>query len=316
MGNTLSYKRAIEQCHDRIESYIHSTPVLHSRLIDQKAGCEIYFKCENLQKMGAFKMRGALNAILALDEEERNRGVVTHSSGNFAQAVALSAKLLGIDATIVMPDNAPAVKKAAVLDYGASVIECESTIEAREANTNQIVKSQGKKALHPSNDIDVIIGNATASYELLLEQPDLDILICPVGGGGLLAGTALSAENFGKSCITIGAEPMAADDAYHSLQTGIIQRPMNPITIADGLRTHLGDVNFPIIQQYVDQIIRVEEEEIIAAMRFVWERMKIIVEASSAVAVAAIFKEPTLFQSKKVGCIISGGNVDLGKLVF
>ncbi len=310
------FSNDIVQCYDRIKSYIHRTPVLQSRLVNERAGCSIFFKCENMQRMGAFKMRGAANAILSLSEDERKRGVVTHSSGNFAQAVALSALVLGIDATIVMPSNAPAVKKAAVADYGAQIIECEPTIEAREAATQKVVDAHGKKALHPSNAIEVITGNATAAYELLADYPDLDIVISPVGGGGLLAGTAMAGASFSDTCQVIGAEPMQADDAYQSLKAGHIIKYDKVDTIADGLRTYLGDVNFPIIQSHVQEIIRVEESEIIDAMKFVWERMKIIIEASSAVPVAAIFKKPEIFTGKKVGLIISGGNVDLGALPF
>lgn len=300
----------------RIESYIHRTPVLTSTKINEIAGASIYFKCENFQKMGAFKMRGAINAVLQLTDEQRSKGVVTHSSGNFAQAVSLSAKLLGIDAQIVMPSTAPKVKQEAVAGYGGKITISEPTLEAREAAAQKIIDETGATFLHPSNDMDVIMGNSTAGKELLEEEPELDILMSPIGGGGLIAGTALSARYLGNNCITIGGEPMLVDDAYRSLKSGKIETNNTIDTIADGLRTTLGDINFPIIRKYVTDIIRVEEEEIIAAMRLIWERMKIIIEPSCAVPFAAVLKEPETFKNKKVGIIITGGNVDLGKLPF
>lgn len=310
------YKEDLLDCHARIQPYIHKTPVLSSSTISTMAGADIYFKCENFQKMGAFKMRGATNAILQLPPEQRAKGVVTHSSGNMAQAVSLAAKSLGIPAYIVMPDNAPAVKKAAVKGYGGEVTECFPSIEVRQATADKIIAETGAAFLHPSNDLSVIIGQGTAAMELLEEQPYLDYICTPVGGGGLLAGAALAAHNFGHNCKTVAGEPRAADDAYLSLKAGKIIKNTKADTIADGLRTHLGDINFPIIQKYVDEIIRVEEAEIIVAMRLIWERMKIIVEPSCAVPLAAIFLKPEKFKGKKVGVIISGGNVDLGNLPF
>jgi len=300
----------------RIKEYIHNTPVMSSQTINRISGAQIYFKGENFQKMGAFKMRGAINAILNLSEEERKRGVVTHSSGNFAQAVSLSAKLLGIKASIVMPSSAPQVKQEAVAGYGGVITISEPTLEARQAAADKIIKETGATFLHPSNDLNVILGNSTAAQELLHEQSDLDILMTPIGGGGLIAGTALAAKYLGNNCITIGAEPMLVDDAYRSLKSGKIEGNTRIDTVADGLRTTLGDINFPIIQEHVKEIIRVEEEEIIAAMRMIWERMKIIIEPSCAVPFAAVLKEPEKFKGKKVGIIISGGNVDLAKLPF
>ena len=300
----------------RIAPYVHHTPVFRSATIDGLTGAKILFKSEQLQRMGAFKMRGATNAILCLSEEQRAKGVVTHSSGNFGQAVALAAKSLGVKAHIVMPENAPSVKREAVADYGGRIQLCAPTLKAREAATQAIVEQLGATALHPSNAMDVILGNATASMELLADYPGTEILIAPVGGGGLIAGTALAAHHFGDDCITIGAEPEAVDDAFRSLKSGQIETNQTTQTIADGLKTQLGDQNFPIIEQLVDRIITVSEAEIVFAMRLLWERCKLVVEPSSAVALAAVLKEPELFKSKTVGLILSGGNVDLSNLPF
>lgn len=300
----------------RVAPHIHKTPVLQSQLLNVISGTEIFFKCENFQRMGAFKMRGATNAILQLTDEERKRGVVTHSSGNFAQAVALAAKSLGVKATIVMPKNAPQVKQNAVLGYNGIITECESTIEAREAASAKIVTETGATFIHPSNDLDVILGNATSGMELLEEHPDLDVIFTPVGGGGLIAGTALAGYFFGRNCEIIGGEPLAVDDAYRSLQSGKIENNASANTIADGLRTHLGDINFPIIQKHVKKIVRVEESEIINALQLIYERMKIVIEPSSAVAFAALLKDKDNWKGKKIGIILSGGNVDLTKLPF
>ncbi len=306
----------LNMTYDRIGPHIHRTPVLSSRGIDKIAGTELHFKCENFQRGGAYKMRGAVNAILQLTDLQKNKGVVTHSSGNFAQALSLAAKRIGIKAYIVMPSTAPKVKKDAVLEYGGNVIECEPTLEARNAASRKIEMGTGATFIHPSNDEHVILGQGTACMELLEDCPNLNVVVAPVGGGGLLAGTALAAFYFGKECKVIGAEPIEADDAYRSLQSGKIESNETANTIADGLRTQLGDKNFPIIQKYVDGIIRVTEAEIVAAMRLVWERMKIIIEPSSAVALAAVLTEKDKFQNKKVGIIISGGNVDLQNLPF
>jgi threonine dehydratase len=261
-------------------------------------------------------MRGATNAVLQLSDKQKNKGVVTHSSGNFAQALALAAKRIGIKAYIVMPTTAPQVKKNAVLEYGGEIIECEPTLKAREAASRKIEIEKDATFIHPSNDEQVILGQGTACMELLEDYPDLDFVVVPIGGGGLIAGTALAAFYFGNDCKVIGAEPFEADDAYRSLQSGTIESNDSANTIADGLRTQLGDKNFPIIQKYVDRIIRVTESEIVEAMRLVWERMKIIIEPSSAVALAAILTEKENFFNKKVGIIISGGNVDLQNLPF
>ncbi|ALJ00144.1 pyridoxal-phosphate dependent enzyme [Rufibacter tibetensis] len=301
---------------ERIAPYIHRTPVLTSRLLNEIAGADLYFKCENFQRMGAFKMRGAMNAVLQLSEEQKARGVVTHSSGNFAQALALAAQSIGVKAYIVMPENAPQVKKDAVKGYGGQIVECASTPIAREEVAEQVQKETGAYFIHPSNDREVILGQGTAALELLEDQPELTYIFSPVGGGGLIGGTALAAHYFERNCKVIGGEPFEADDAYRSLLSGQIESNDSTNTLADGLRTQLGDINFPIIQQYVDKIIRVEETEITSAMRLIWERMKIIVEPSSAVALAALLREKEEFAGQKIGVILSGGNIDVSKLPF
>lgn len=299
----------------RINNFIHKTPVLSSKNINEIAGCSVYFKCENFQKMGAFKMRGASNAILKLTNEQQQNGVITHSSGNFGQAVALSAKLCNIKATIIMPSNAPAVKKEAVKGYGATIIECKPTLEAREATANAIVKSTGATFLHPYNCYNVIAGNSTATIELLEQKNQLDSIIAPIGGGGLISGTALACNYFSNVKV-YGAEPKGADDAFRSFKEGKIIPMDNPNTIADGLRTSLGDKGFDIIMKHVSDIFTCEESEIIEAMKLIWERMKIIIEPSCAVPLAVLLKNKDHFKSQKVGIIITGGNVDLSKLPF
>ncbi len=309
-------KQTLIQVHDRVKPFIHNTPVLSSEQINEICGCSVVFKCENFQKMGAFKMRGATNAILNLSEEQRKKGVVTHSSGNFAQALSLAARKIGTQAYIIMPKNAPEVKKDAVRGYDGNIIESNSTPIAREELAEKVRIEKGLTFIHPSNDDDVIHGQGTAAIELLEAYPDLDYIFVPVGGGGLIAGSVLAAKYFSNSCKVIGGEPMNVDDAYRSLKSGKIEYNEHSDTIADGLRTFLGDRNFPIIKEGVERIIRVEEEEIVSAMKLVWERMKIIIEPSSAVAFAALLKEKEQFKNKKVGIIVSGGNVDLANLPF
>jgi len=316
VDNNPNKKVELLKTQERIKPFIHNTPILSSTLINEIAQTQIVFKCENFQKMGAFKMRGAANAILSLTNQERERGVVTHSSGNFAQAVSLAAKKLGVKAYIVMPENAPQVKKDAVRSYDGQIIECESTPEAREATANRIKAEKGASFLHPSNQDEVIFGNSTAAMELLNEHPNLDVILVPVGGGGLIAGTALAVNYFSTGCKVIGAEPFEADDAYRSLKSGKIEFNETCTTIADGLRTHLGNRNFPIIQKYVDKIIRVEEDDIVSAMKLIWERMKIIIEPSCALPLAAVLKNKQEFKNKKLGIILSGGNVDVNNLPF
>ncbi len=309
-------KEAVLATMQRVAPHVHRTPVLTATSINTMVGGDVYFKCENFQKMGAFKMRGATNAIAQLSAQALEKGVATHSSGNFAQALALSAKAKGIKAYIVMPNSAPTIKKTAVLGYGAEVIESGPTLKDRETMLEQVIEKTGATFIHPSNNMDVILGQGTAAHELIEEVPALNYIITPVGGGGLIGGTALATHYLSPTTKVIGGEPFGADDAYHSLKAGKIIPPENPQTIADGLRTALGDQNFPIIQQHVTEIIRVEEEEIIAAMRTVWERMKIIIEPSSAVALAALLRNKEQFKGQRVGLIVSGGNVDLNQLPF
>lgn len=309
-------KQQLIECHERIKPFIHNTPVLTSRLIDDVTHAHLFFKCENFQRMGAFKMRGAANAIMQLGDGQKQNGVVTHSSGNFAQALSLAAQSMGVKAYIVMPKNAPQVKKDAVRGYGGIVIECEPTLEAREHESKQIEETYGATFIHPSNDDAVILGQGTACKELLESYPDLDYVVAPVGGGGLIAGTALATSYFGNGCKTIGGEPFEVDDAYRSLLSGHIETNKTANTIADGLKTQLGDRNFPIIQKYVERIIRVTEDDIVSAIRLIWERLKIVCEPSSAVALAAVLREKEALENKKIGVIISGGNVDLAHLPF
>ncbi len=306
----------IKQVVKRIRPYVHNTPVLESRTLNQYVGAKVFMKCENFQRMGAFKMRGATNAILQLTDDERAKGVVTHSSGNFAQALSLAAQTLDTKAYIVMPDSAAGVKIDAVKGYGAEIILCAPTLEQREKISRNIQEKTGATFIHPSNDMNVILGQGTAAVELIKEVKYLDVIMTPIGGGGLVAGTALAVHHLLPEAETLGSEPFGADDAYLSLKTGKIQPSIKPNTIADGLKTQLGDQNFPIIRKYVSKIIRVEESEIVDAMRYIWERMKIIIEPSSAVAVAALFRNKEEFKNRSVGIIISGGNVDLGKLPF
>lgn len=306
----------VKEAVKRVSPYAHNTPVLTSSTIDKMLEASVYFKCENFQRMGAFKYRGASNAILQLSDEERARGVITHSSGNFAAALALAALSLETKAYIVMPSDAPKVKREAVAAYGAHIIDCAPGLKSRESTMAVHQKKTGATFIHPSNDINVILGNSTAVMEMAGEVDTMDVVIAPVGGGGLLAGTALATNYLSYYIETIGAEPFGADDAFLSLKTGKIQPSINPLTIADGLKTQLGDQNFPIIQKFVSKIIRVEESEIIAAMKFIWERMKIVIEPSSAVAVAALFRNRSEFKNRRVGVILSGGNVDLSTLPF
>ncbi len=309
-------KNALLAAAERIRPFVHYTPVLQSTLINQMCDCDIFFKCENFQRMGAFKMRGASNAILQLSEADQAKGVVTHSSGNFAQAVALASKMLDIKAHIVMPTNAPAVKKEAVRAYGGIIYECEPTQAAREAEAERLVKAYGCTFLHPYDMAAVIQGQATATMELLDAHANLDVIVAPVGGGGLISGAALAAHYFSPHTSTIAAEPLGADDTYKSITTGELVANEQVNTIADGLRTNLGIMNFQILKEHLTHVIRVEDKETIAAMKLIWERMKLIVEPSSAVALAAVMNEPEYFKEKRVGVILSGGNVDLSALPF
>lgn len=298
----------------RIKEYIHRTPIMSSAQINEICNCEIFFKCENFQKAGSFKMRGASNAVFSLSEEQAQKGVATHSSGNFAQALALAAKLRGISAKIVMPENAPKAKKAAVKGYGAEVYECYPSLDARESTLNEILKEYGSEFLHPYDNFNVIAGQGTACLEIADEMGDVfDIVMSPVGGGGLISGTAIAAKALTKAKV-IAAEPHGADDAHRTFYSDTFYPSKNPQTIADGLLTSLGELNLPIIREKVDDILLAEDETIVKAMKLVWERMKIIIEPSSAVPLATILENPKVFRGKKVAVIISGGNLDLEKL--
>ena len=275
---------------------------------------QVFLKCENLQKVGAFKFRGACNAVLSLSESEVARGVVTHSSGNHAQALALAARLRGIPAYIVMPRNAPAVKKAAVVAYDGKIKFCEPTLESREAMLARVIAETGATVVHPYNNYRVIEGQGTAALELLAEVQDLDAIVAPIGGGGLLSGTAIAATELSPRIRVIAAEPEGADDAFRSMAAGRIVPAVNPQSIADGLLASLGDLTFPIIRNRVEQVVTVSEAGIVAAMKFVWERAKIIIEPSAAVAVAALWEHKTDLTGLRVGIILSGGNVDLDLL--
>ncbi len=306
----------IRAAHRRIAPHIHRTPVMTSDSLEALAGAQLYFKCENLQKTGSFKIRGATNAIFSLALEEAARGVVTHSSGNHAAAVALAASQRSIRAWIVMPSNAPEVKRRAVEAYGGQITFCEPTLAAREVAAAEIIRNTGALLIHPFDDHRIIAGQATAAAELLEEVPDLDFILAPVSGGGLLSGTAIVAKSLRPAIHVIGCEPKNADDAYRSLQSGRIQPMEHPDTIADGLRASLAERTFAILRQRVDQIVLVTEEEIVAAMRQVWERMKLVIEPSAAVAVAPVLGRKFDAGGKKIGIILSGGNVDLSSLPF
>lgn len=297
-----------------IKPYAHITPVLSSSLVNERTGAELFFKCENFQKVGAFKFRGACNTIMTLSDEDASKGVATHSSGNHAQALALSAKLRGIQTYVVMPENAPKVKVEAVKNYGAEITFCESTLEARESTLQQVVEKTGATFIHPYNDSRVIAGQGTAALEFLSSNPDLDVLLTPLGGGGLLSGSSISAKTLNPKIKVIGTEPELADDGFRSFQSGNIEPVLRTDTIADGLRTSVGDLPFQIIKKHVDEIVTVSEASIIEAMRFIWERMNMIIEPSCAVPIAAIFEGKIDVRGKKVGIIITGGNVDLGNL--
>lgn len=304
----------IQEAQDRIREWVHRTPVLTCRSIDDRVGASLFFKCENFQKAGAFKIRGACNAVFSIPEEEARRGVATHSSGNHAAALALAARWRGVPAYVVMPENAPQIKKAAVAGYGASIFFCKPTLEAREETLARVLGSTDAAFVHPYNDARVIAGQGTAGLELCEDQPDLDAVMAPVGGGGLLSGVSIAVSALSPKTVVIGAEPEQADDAYRSLRAGKIVPAGNPQTIADGLRTSLGDLTFAVIQKCVKDIVTVTEAAIVEAMRTVWERMKIIVEPSAAVPLAALLTQRIDLSGKRVGVILSGGNLDLDRL--
>jgi threonine dehydratase len=315
---------AIVAAHARIAPRIHRTPILTSASLNSMTGAQLFFKCENLQKTGSFKIRGASNAILSLTEREVEKGIVTQSSGNHGAAVACAAAWRGVPAWIVMPKNAPAVKAKAIEGYGGKVIFCEPSVAARKATCDRIQLETGAHLVHPYDDDRIITGQATAAKELLEEIGDLDAVFAPVSGGGLLSGTCLGAKGLRPEIRLFGCEPERADDAYRSLTTGTLQSQDSSDTIADGLRASLSPRTFAILRRHVDRILLVSEEEIISTARLIWERMKIIIEPSSAVAIAPLLK-PGLVASlnlpkrpdglaPKLGIILSGGNVDLSSL--
>ena len=304
----------VQEAATRLHGLAHCTPVLTCSSLNERLGAQVFCKCENFQKAGAFKFRGASNAVMSLSDAEAKRGVATHSSGNHGAALALAARLRGVSARIVMPANAPQSKQAAVAGYGGTIVFCEPTQEAREATLEAVVRETGAAFIHPYDNAKVIAGQGTAALELCAEVPELDVILAPVGGGGLVSGTALTAAACSPGTQVVAAEPEAADDAYRSLAAGKILPANYPDTVADGLRTSLGQLTFAIIQRHVAQIVTVSEEAIIAAMRYVWERMKIIIEPSSAVPMAALLDNRLDVTGKRVGVILTGGNVDLGRL--
>ncbi len=304
----------IKKAHEVIKPYARNTPVLRSEHVNNRTKADVFFKCENFQKVGAFKFRGACNAVLTSSDEDAKNGVATHSSGNHAQALALAAKIKGIPAFVVMPENAPKVKVAAVKGYGAEITFCESNLESRESTLEKVVAKTGAAIIHPYNDPRIVAGQGTSALELLETNPDLDMILTPVGGGGLLSGTALSVKSIQPDIQVIGTEPDQADDAYKSFKAGKLIPSYSTNTIADGLRTSLGELPFSIIKTHVDDIVTVSESSIIEAMRYIWERMNIIIEPSCAVPVAAVFEGKVDVKGKKVGIIITGGNVDLDNL--
>ena len=300
----------------RIAAHVHRTPVMRSASLDALAGAQLYFKCENLQRTGSFKIRGATNAVFSLGDEEIARGVATHSSGNHGAAVALAARLRGARAWIVMPRDVVQSKRRAVEAFGGEITLCEPTVAAREAAADEVMRRTGAVLVHPYDDVRVMAGQGTAALEFLEEVPDLDFILTPVSGGGLLSGTAIAAKNMRPGIRTVGGEPRNADDAARSLAAGSLQPPAAGKTMADGLRAVLSRRTFAAFQQYVDEIALVSEEEIVAAMRLIWERLKLVVEPSGAVAAAPALFRKILADGKKVGVILSGGNVDLDSLPF
>jgi len=307
---------AIRAAHERIKPYINHTPVLTSATLNAMSGAALYFKCENFQKVGAFKCRGACNAVFSLDDDEARRGVVTHSSGNHAAALAYAARLRGIPAYIVMPSNAPAIKRAAVESYGGKITLCEPTLASRETTAQRVIDETGALLIHPYDNYRIIAGQATAAVELLEDAGSLDYILAPVGGGGQVSGAALAAHYLDPAVKVVACEPENADDACRSFHAGRIMPAGNPDTIADGLRTMLCEKTFDIIRHYVHDIVTVSEEEIVGAMRTVWERMKIIIEPSSAVPVAAVLFHKIALRDTRTGIILTGGNVDLNNLPF
>src|SRR4051812_3612719 len=304
----------IRSAHQRIRPYIHRTPVLTNSWLNDACRSALFFKCENFQKIGAFKARGATNAVFSLDDETARRGVATHSSGNHGAAVARAAKLRGISAHVVMPSNSAKVKIRAVESYGAQVVFCEPTEESREIKCTEVVNQTGATLIHSFENEHVIAGQGTAAVELLEDLPDLDVIMCPVGGGGLLSGTSIAAKSMRPQIKVIAVEPANADDAAQSFRAGRHLVTEKKFTIADGLRTNVGEPNFAMIRQYVDEIVTVSEEAIVSAMRTIWETMKIVIEPSAAVPYAAMIENKIEIRGKRVGVILTGGNVDVDAL--
>lgn len=301
----------IENAYNRIKDKINKTPAFTSNTLNKMINASAYIKCENFQKVGAFKFRGACNKISQLTPLQKEKGIITHSSGNHAQAVALASSLYGIKSIIVMPENAPKVKVDATKGYGAEIIRCKSTLEDRTLTTEKLIDSNGYTLIHPYDDDDIIAGAGTAAYELIKEVGDLDFLFVPVGGGGLISGSSIAAKGLCPDIQVIGVEPEKADDAYRSVKTGKLMPAVYSSTVADGLRTALSARTFGIIQKFVDEIVLVSEKEIVDSMKFLWERMKIIVEPSGAVSIAGLLKIKEKIKNKRVSAIVSGGNIDL-----
>lgn len=302
----------VESAYERIKSVVNKTPVMTSRTLNDRLKAEVFFKCENYQRIGAFKFRGAYNALSRLSEEQSDRGVIAHSSGNHAQALALAAKLSGIKAVIVMPKSSPAVKVKATRDsYGAEVVFCENTIQSRQETSTKLIEQYGYTLVHPYDNDNIICGAGTAALELLRETGPLDMVFAPVGGGGLLSGTAIASKGLNSGVKVYAGEPEKVNDAYRSIKAGKILTNDTINSIADGLLTNLCERTFAIIRKYVEQIITVSEEEILHAMRFIWERMKMVVEPSGSVSLAAVLSGQVPVKNKKIGIIISGGNIDL-----
>lgn len=306
--------KEIQKAHKRIIPFIHRTPVFTNKSLNQESGADLYFKCENFQKAGSFKIRGATNAVMLLSDEDLSKGIVTASSGNHGAALAMAVAFRGASVQVVMPKNTPQIKVENVIRNGAEIIWCEPNLKSREKVLKKIMDETGSILIHPYNDRNIIIGQGTAAKEFIEDVPGLDIIISPVSGGGLLSGTLVYAKEINSKLCVYGAEPEEANDAFRSLKYGSIQLNKTTNTICDGLRAQLGDLNFPIINEKVDEIITVSENEIIDAMRMVWERMKIIVEPSCSITLAAILKRKDVIKGKKIGLIMSGGNVDLSQL--
>ncbi len=314
VGSYAADLAAIREAHQRIRSVIHRTPVQTCQQLSQFASADVYFKCEHLQKVGAFKYRGASNVVLSLSDQQAAAGVVTHSSGNHAQALALAARQRGIPAHIVMPSNAPLVKQEAVAGYGAQVVLCEPTLEAREETAQQVVAETGATFIHPYNHPGIIAGQGTVALELFEQVPGLDVIIAPLGGGGLLSGIAIAAKSINPDVRIVGAEPAGADDAFRSKQAGEFIPQTAPNTIADGLLTSLGDLTWPVVRDLVDEIVVVDDQQIAEAMKRMMERAKMVVEPSGATSYAAAVQMEFDTPQTRVACVVSGGNISLSRI--